>query len=458
MAIRYPLVIAEDGQIRELPEGDSLFGSGSSSSYASQVIYDPAISGYPNNVQAAIDEIYNSNTQLADTGVTYGHVSDAEQTFYGQKSFLTRLLIGTNTWDTVSALQVEGRLRTTGPMGIGTTTNTQTALRIDYEVSGDAQSGIRNYTKFTATGSNQFHGYTSDLQVAAGVPISILYHASYGDGFNLGTVQTGGYLRMAAPTNANYTSFFGIVSGINSAAYDSYFIRHIGTAKSTHLGSWIVGTNAWDAASKLQVVGDSSLGKVGIGGVAAVNAALRIYNDLGLSTTGQTGIKNYFQPSAEATATIVGYESDVTIPAGVTSAEYNHLTISDVRNSGTIATYRGIVALDTTKTYGASATVLRSFLQGGKAYPTYFLYHSGSAPSNVVGNFILGSTDASDGWSKLQLTGNTKYTGFETYAKSQTISASVVLPANSVTRCYDSCEISAGVILEVPAGAIFYIE
>src|SRR5574343_311316 len=139
-------------------------------------------------------------------------------------------------WDTVSALQVEGRARFTGYCGIGSTTNAQTALRIGLSLSGDSQSGIRNYVRFTGNGPSQYHGYTSDPNVAVDVTLPIMYHASYGDSFNLGTVQTGGYLRMAAPTNNKYTSFYGIISAIPQTNSNFYFLRHLGNAKSIHTG------------------------------------------------------------------------------------------------------------------------------------------------------------------------------------------------------------------------------
>ena len=190
MVIRYPLVIDEDGQIVELPSGDSLPAS-SSANYASQISYDPSISGYPNNVQGAIDQIYLTQIkyhndlnglQLADTGVTYGHITDAAQTLYGTKTFAARTAIGNTTAD--HKLTIAGTAGVESSLLLKDTTNSKQAILrpvsdgAQLAVGGSNAISIGRYTDAVAlSGYSEIARYTSSglYGVNKSTPIGMMH-------------------------------------------------------------------------------------------------------------------------------------------------------------------------------------------------------------------------------------------------------------------------------------------
>lgn len=292
-------------------------------------------------------------------------------------------------------------------------------ISIDY-TNGQAAS-VSNKGFLTATDWGRFDGkqsaitFGTGVQTALGVNIGsagapVLFNGDAGTPSSItltngtGLPLTTGVTGILPIANGGTNTSSAGITAINNISGRSYtgFTgtgNLVGSTSPTFTGT-ITAANITSSA------GIRSNGGIGVGAAPSVAAPIFILQ----SVAGANSYGIYNGATFDNTATNIGsnYNSVLNIATGGSLGNaWNYVVTAGNYNSVVPATQKGFYVLSMpTATF---TTAFESALNSGSGI--WNLYMGGTAPSYHLGNFLLGSTTATAGAEKLQLTGGASISG-----------------------------------------------
>jgi hypothetical protein len=364
------------------------------------------------------------STVTTQTGFLANSTLIGATTNYGFRGLIAS---GTNRWNLFMDGTANNHLA--GALGIGTTSLTNTNLRVSKNITGGSISlGIfQNGVVQSDVTSIAYSYYSSMSTSAASFSVSNLLHFSATQG-TLGagssaSVQTGFYVDNTLIGATNNYGFRGqIASGANR-----YNIYMDGTANNYLAGNLLIGSTT-DNGIKLQVTGQGYFSdSVGIGPFSTVGYGLRVSKDV-TGSVNAVSIGTDGTIKSDVTTSAINYRSGLTTDAAsFTLPIFYHFSA----NQGTIGAGSAVtsqIAYFVNANLNGATSNFGFYGNLASATNAWNLYMNGTANNYINGDTAIGTTTLG---TATKLTVGGTETASSAIARGQLLNTTLVASANN---------------------------